>query len=256
MNILITGANGYIGKSLFNALKNEHNVTPLRREDVDLINPTSVDKFFYGKYFDVVIHCAVSGGKRTDIDDSDTLDNNLKMYYNLLSCGDHFNKFIYFGSGAEEHNTFYGLSKKAISKSIQNKDNFYNLRIFAVFDENELDTRFIKTNIKKYINGKPIEIFRNRQMDFFYMEDLVTLVKHYIFNDNLPKEINCCYSYSLYLSDIAIRINDMSYHNVYINILNSPQDNKYTGKFTDLGLRYVGLEQGIKNVYNNLKNEY
>ena len=29
MKILITGANGYIGKSLTNALNNEHEITPL-----------------------------------------------------------------------------------------------------------------------------------------------------------------------------------------------------------------------------------
>ena len=43
-----------------------------------------------------------------------------------------------------------------IRQSILEKENFYNLRIFAVFDENEWDTRFIKTNIRHYINKKPI----------------------------------------------------------------------------------------------------
>ena len=36
MKILITGANGYIGKSLTNALKDEHEITPLTRQTVDL----------------------------------------------------------------------------------------------------------------------------------------------------------------------------------------------------------------------------
>ena len=30
----------------------------------------------------------------------------------------------------------------------------------------------------------------------------------------------------------------------------------FNGNFIDLGLKFIGLEQGIKNVYNKLKNEY
>jgi hypothetical protein len=30
----------------------------------------------------------------------------------------------------------------------------------------------------------------------------------------------------------------------------------FNGNFTDLGLNFIGLEQGIKNVYDKLKNEY
>ena len=56
---------------------------------------------------------------------------------------------------------------------IQNKDNFYNVRIFAVFDENELESKFVKTNIRHYINKENIEIIQNKYMDFFYMEDLI-----------------------------------------------------------------------------------
>ena len=38
MRILITGANGYIGKSLTKALNNEHDVIPLTRKEADLTN--------------------------------------------------------------------------------------------------------------------------------------------------------------------------------------------------------------------------
>ena len=35
MKILITGANGYIGKSLYNALKDKYDVTAVTRTDFD-----------------------------------------------------------------------------------------------------------------------------------------------------------------------------------------------------------------------------
>jgi nucleoside-diphosphate-sugar epimerase len=264
MKILITGTNGYIGKSLYNALKDEHNVTGLTRNDFDLTDSSETFNFFIDKYFDVVIHCAVVGGSRLKMDDNDVLDNNLKMYYNLLNNKYHFNKLIHLGSGAEIHqqNTLYGLSKHVIRTSLLNQDNCHNLRIFAVFDENELETRFIKTNIKKYLNKQPIEIFHNKKMDFFYMEDLVMLIKFCIFNDNLPKEINCNYNYAPHMLDIADIINGLDSHKIDIKMLdvkNIPQKTfveNYSGYFTDLGINYIGLEQGIKNVYNKLKNEH
>jgi dTDP-4-dehydrorhamnose reductase len=191
MKILITGANGYIGKTLYNSLNTKYDVVPLSRKELDVTNLKQVKDYLKNKYFDVVIHCAVEGGLRLEPENSSILDSNLKMYYNLLECKNHFNKFFYFGSGAEKQDTFYGLSKKVLNQSIQDKDNFHNIRIFAVFDENELESKFVKTNIRNYITQKDMEIFQNKYMDFFYMDDLITLMDYCIVTDNLPKGINC-----------------------------------------------------------------
>ena len=258
MNILITGGNGYVAKSIYNALKEKYNITLITRKDFDLIDSFETLKFFSNKYFDVVIHTAAVGGSRLTPENSSTMDQNLQMYYNLLSCKNKYNKFIYFGSGAETHNpeSPYGLSKRVIAKSISEIENFYNIRIFGVFDENEWETRFIKTSIKKYINNEPMEIYQNKYMDFFYMEDLVSLVEFYILNDNLPKEIDCTYCESKTLYHITDIINHLNNHQVEIKLNNSGIGIKYIGKFTDLGINYIGLEQGIIETYNKLKNEH
>jgi len=256
MKILITGGNGYIAKSLYNTLKNKYEITCITRQDFDLTNSFETIKFFSDKYFDVVIHTAVVGGSRLKPEDSSIMDQNLQMYYNLLSCKDKYNKFIHFGSGAETYlNTPYGWSKNIIYKSILEKENFYNIRIFGVFDENEWETRFIKTCIKKYINKQPIEIYQNKHMDLFYMEDLVSLVEFYILNNNLPKEIDCVYPESKTLHHTANIINKLDEYKVEIKINEPELAKEYTGKFTDLGINYIGLEKGIENVYNKLKNE-
>ena len=161
MNILITGAGGYVGKIFYNYFKNLHNISLLTRKEIDLTNLNQVKNFFINKHFDVVIHCAIVGGGRLDTDTPFVLDDNLKMYYNLLECKSHFNKLLHFGSGAEFQESFYGLSKKIINESIKDKDKFYNIRILNVFNENELDYKFIKTNIRRYINKGNIEIFRS-----------------------------------------------------------------------------------------------
>ena len=255
MKILITGANGYVGTTFYQSFKDKYDVTTLTKEKVDLINTENVKNFFKDKYFDVVIHCAIVGGGRLDTDDPKVLDSNLKMFYNLVECDSSFGKLIHFGSGGEKQNTFYGLSKKVINESIKNKDKFYNIRILNVFDENEVDYKFIKTNIKKYLNKQDIEIFQNKFMDFFYMPDFITLID-YCINNNISKEIDCCYKTSPTLYDVAQIINNLNNYKVNINIKEWNLAPNFTGNYTDLGLPFIGLEQGIKNVYNILKDEH
>jgi dTDP-4-dehydrorhamnose reductase len=258
MKILIIGANGYLGKAMHTAFKDKYDITTITRQDFDLTSVKDMIEFFNGKYFDVILHCAIAGGSRLKEDKWNTMDINLCMYYNLLQCRFHYGKLINFGSGAEINTpeSPYGLSKRVIAKSISEIDNFYNLRIFAVFDENELDTRFIKANIKRYINKEPIIIHQDKFMDFFYMKDLVTLVEYYILNDNLPKEINCNYDTLFSLVDIANIINELDEYNVDIEILETGPNKLYMGSFDDLGINFIGLKQGVINTYNILKNEY
>ena len=251
--ILITGGNGYIAKSLRKALDNNYNITYITRQDFDLTDRVSTDEWFRGKHFDVVIHTAVKGGNRLQQDNGDVFYQNLQMFYNLYYNRHRFNKFIHFGSGAElgQPSTPYGLSKKIINDIIQSELGFYNIRIFGVFDENELDTRFIKSNIKRYINKESITIYQNKHMDFFYMKDLVFLVDHYIKENHLPKVAECSYNEKYTLLDIANIINQLSNYKVPIEQFDSIIGDSYIG-MTIPNLEFLGLKQGIKEVYNKL----
>jgi UDP-glucose 4-epimerase len=260
MRILITGANGYIGKSLHTALKDKYDVTAITRNSFDLTNAVDMFEFFQGRpNFDVVLHCAVAGASNPRSEDWNIMDNNLKIYYNLLQHRNYFTKLIHFGSGAETYlpDTPYGYSKKVIAKSILNQDNFYNLKIFGVFDENELDTRFIKANLTRYINKELMQIHQNKGMDFFYMGDLIKVVDYYINEKDPPKEFDCVYNTILRLDRITTMINELDKHKVNIATLVPEEGVFYTSNYRNIKLpiEFIGLEEGIKNVYNKLKNE-
>jgi len=255
MKILITGANGYVGSSLYNALKDKYEVTTFNRQKFDLTNSVNTNFYFKYSWFDVVIHCAVEGGHRLEEDSWDVMDSNLKMYYNLLQNRSSFGKLIHFGSGAEylQEDKPYGFSKKVISKSIQTQDQFYNLRIYTVFDELELDTRFIKSNLNRYVNKEDMQIHQNKYMDFFYMQDLIKIVDHYILNNDLPKQIDCRYENIKSLKEICEFINTLDDYKVEIQFQQQGLTSGYTGFNKSLELDYIGLKQGIINTYNKLK---
>lgn len=255
VRILITGGNGYIAKSITNSLWEKYHILSPGREELDLTDSTSVDKFFEGKYFDAVIHTATLGGSRLKEEDETVSFYNLIMFYNLIRKKDQFNKLISFGSGAEFNPVYspYGFSKKIINKLIHKYDNFYNLRIYAVFDEKEKDTRFIKSNIQRYIDNKPIIIHQDKLMDFIYMPDLISIVEMYITSIDLQKEVDCIYDDTVSLSNIAQQINNLSINKVPINIQDPLPGHNYIGNYNELPIAFIGLEQGIKNVYNKLK---
>lgn len=255
MKILITGGNGYLAKSITKSLWSKYHIITPGRDELDLTDSKSVDRFFKDKYFDVVIHTAIKGATSPRDPDETISFWNLVMFYNLMSKKDHFNKLINIGSGAERYllETPYGHSKNIINKLVHKRDNFYTLRIYGVFSEDELETRFIKASINNVLQGNPIKIHQDKLMDFIYMPDLISIIKYYIEGTVLEKEVDCIYDDTVSLSNIAKQINNLSTSKVPINIEDPLPGENYIGTFTELPITFIGLEQGIKNVYDKLK---
>ena len=189
------------------------------------------------------------GGNRMFKDSFECFQTNMDMFLNLCQYKHRFKKLIHFGSGAEFslNPYYYGYSKRIISHIISETENFYNLRIFGVFDENDLNSRFIVNSIVNKNMGNDIEIYENKFMDFIYMKDLISLVEHYMHMINLPKEIDCCYEEKLTLYNIANMINDLSDTKSKINIHKFSYQS-YIGSQNPLPIKMIGLKQGIKTL--------
>lgn len=218
MRVLVSGARGYIGSALSKALASEHDVIGISRAECDLTSPASVANYFAkvsAQPFDFVIHCAVTGGSREKCDDASVAYGNLLMFNNLMQWkGRAFKSIINIGSGAEFDRRYrihpdsrstnrgipvdpYGMSKFYINKYIEVETQAYNMRVFAVFDENELDRRMIKTALLKYMDDQPVRLARNGEleMDFIYMDDFIYMVRQVIAG-NLPRHVkafDCVY---------------------------------------------------------------
>lgn len=276
MNILVTGANGFIGSNIIKLLSNDTNFKFFNgnRNAINLYSTESIERYLDENQIDTVIHCAIEGGSRLKQDTSDMLYKNILMYENLIKFNHRYKVFINFGSGAEfdrkydisnvnEYDMFgvvptdfYGLSKNIISKLSVHYCASVNLRIFGCFYHNELSTRFIKNNINKYINHKSMIIHQDRYMDFFYMDDLINIIEYSLNNPpSTYKDINMSYLKKYKLSDITSIINDLSSYKVDVIIENENFGLNYTGNgelLNSLNLKLKGLEIGIKECYHKL----
>jgi len=271
MKVLLTGANGFIARNIANHLDTKHTVIRTSRQTLNILDEQAVTTYLSQNKIDVVIHSAVSGGRRTQTDGFGVLVDNLKMFDNLLLNKNKFTSLIHFGSGAEfdrrkdikmaketddsEPVDYYGLSKKIIKREIDKTDNFYNLRIFGCFGADEKEDRFIKSAIRNVKNNQKILIHQNRYMDFISIKDVCTTVQHYIENmgkKDLQRDINLCYTTRVSLLDIANKINALlgkPLKNVEIDHCGLSAE--YTGDGTQLsklGLQLDGLDESLKKL--------
>jgi len=275
--IAILGAGSSVAKGILEELNGkEYDLEIFYRKDLDITNLSSLKDKFKDKYYDLVIHCAMSGTGRFYAEDSaQNFYENIIMQENLFFLENHYSNLIIFSSGAqnsrkinvidleegefnEPTSNFYSLAKYVNAKRAIGNDKVINLRIFNAFTHFEKDNRFIKNNIFKYLKKQPIEIWGDAFFDFFYVNDICKVIEYFIQNPSKSYcELNLVYDEKYKLSDIANIINSLSNHKVEI-IIKQGENKHYTGngeKLKNLGLTLYGLEEGIKKTYNILKNE-
>lgn len=274
MNILITGADGFIASNIIKKfeLNKSYKIFKCNRQLLNLHSQDEVKKFISDNSINHIIHCAIEGGMRLIADTDKIVYNNINMIQNLLSCKIP-GTFINIASGSEFdrrrdifnfkenelYNSFpidyYGLSKNIIAKLINNTSNGFNLRLFGCFNYNEDPSRMIRTSLNNYFTKNPIIIHQDKYMDFLYVDDLITLITNiYDFPEkyNKHQDINVVYLKKYKLSDIANMINELDIHKVPVIIKNKNLGLSYCGNGNILdtfNLEFKGIKKGLQECY-------
>ena len=100
MNILVTGSNGFIGRSLRSSyLIQKHKIIFTTRNELDVSNKDALIEFIRKNNINIIIHAAVKGHPGND--SVYTLAENLTADLNILQMNRLVNRIIIFGSGIE-----------------------------------------------------------------------------------------------------------------------------------------------------------
>ena len=141
MKILITGTNGFVGRNLKEYFQDRYEgICCPKRQQLNLLDSNLVSEYLKTNQFDIVLHCGVT---------LTSIEQNLKMYFNIEKCSEYFGKLICVGSGAEYDgknyipkmkesyfgkyipSDLYGFSKYVIAKDIESIPSFFSLLIIS-----------------------------------------------------------------------------------------------------------------------------
>lgn len=266
MNILLTGAKGFIGKNLVVGLENDFNLFTPTHKELNLLIGNDVDRYIKNKKIDVVIHCAFT-------QNGNVCEDIIRMHINVTKNASNVKRIIYFGSGGEyskdRHlikvkesevgeyipNDEYGFGKYVVNELTKQHKNIVNLRLFGAYGKYEdLTHRFISNSIVKNLLHLPIKIKQNVIFDYLCIEDLIPIVKHFIKNPSKYSDYNVTPNESIDLKKIAQIVNKISNYKSKISIKHSGYNFQYTGENSRLKkelhtLKFTPYETGISNLY-------
>lgn len=266
MNILLTGATGFIGRNLYEAFKDKYPLfTPSHRE-LDLLDYKKVEAYIKRKKIKIVIHTAIKGGENV-------FKDTLRMFTNLTRNLDRLDKLIHLGSGAEyekkrnlvkvnetEFGRYipqddYGFTKYLCSQIARYEKKIVTLRLFGIYGRYEdYRYKFISNAIVKNLLGLPIKIKQNVIFDYLYVDDFTSIVEHFLKKRTYFHDYNVTPTHSIRLTDIVKVINSIGRKKSKVHVVTKGLNYQYTGENRRLRRQiprfvFTPYKEGIKQLY-------
>lgn len=227
--VLLTGAGGFIGRNLKEQLCNKYDLYAPSSKELNLTDTEKVAEYLESNRFDVIVHAANRNNTRKkDTTPYDSLDGNLRMFFNLERCSHLYDKMVYFGSGAEydmrhyipamEETYFdtyipqdsYGFSKYIMSKHSTADTNIYDMRVFGVYGKyEEWERRFVSNAICRALSGLPITLQKNIYFDYLWIDDLCDITDWFINNTPRHHHYNVCRGERIDLLSLAKLVREL-----------------------------------------------
>lgn len=272
--VFITGGSGFIGRNLKEQLGHKYDISAPSSHDVNLTDADKTSEFIKKNNFDVIIHAANWNSRSPHKSVDKILEYNIRMFFNIARCKDHYGRLIYYGSGAEygkkwwlprmsedyfdEHvpDDAYGFSKYIMTKYAEGYDNICNLRLFGVFGKYEdWQTRFISNMCCQALFDMPLLIRQNVFFDYLYIDDLVAITDLFITKSPVKVAYNICTGRSYDLLSRAEMVLKAAGKNIEIRITKPGLGAEYSGNnsrfISEFGeFVFSRIDAGIQKLYD------
>lgn len=240
LKILLTGANGFIGRNLLRHLEPKFSVLGLQRTiatepfclQVDFNDQIGLEQIFQSFQPDVVIHLASNTNRTRAMHELPKfIDANLNLTNQLLLAGISLQtppKFIFLSSaevygpqsGCLDESTItnpvspYGISKVCAENLLALYNRNYGisahiLRVFNVYGNGQDPGFFFADLMRAYREGTVFEMTAGEQKrDFIYIQDLIRAIEIFIHRPNLLECVNISSGNAISLSRVVEIFND------------------------------------------------
>lgn len=280
MKLLLSGANGFIGKNMREGLTDKFEIVCLSHKDVDLTDKKAVSVIIQNVKPEAVIHCAAKPGHRKALDKNNVALINLQIFFAIYESAleNGVKKFIHFGSGSEfdmskpvrlvTENELgksipkdeTGFSRYVINDALKDSPIGVNLRCFGVFGKYEDYTmRFISNSIVKALAGVDITINENKYFSYLYIEDLISITQAVLSTDKLKhNDYNAVPPYILTMREIVELILEKTGSKSKITILGSGNEYTACGErvANDFKIKFTPFETALDKLIQYYKKNF
>lgn len=280
--ILLTGGSGFIGRNFIEQRNKKYKILYPSHKHLDLINTEKVDDYFkeYGP-FDVVLHAATVGGKRSEKGMNDMVEVNLRIFFNIIRNEKYFKKLIHFGTGSEYDKSrdinsvketdfgsripadSFGFYKYITAKYIEHCPlEIYHIRLFGVYGKYEdYKVRLTSNLICKYILKLPLTMIQDAYFEYLYVDDLIKILDYFIEKKPKYKFYNVGTGKKIALLSIAKKINKLSDYSLPLSVQKKGLNKEYTCNNSRLmkelkNFVFSKIDDAIEELYNWYKKNW
>ncbi len=275
MITMVTGANGYIGKNLIQAMTVQNiQFFPVTRKDFDYTDINSIRLFLKNKNIKKVIHLASA------MDNQNTqslFEMNMLGLYNLLTvCNENRIAHFTFASSNNVYGTkkgssydeldicepntenLYGISKyvgELIIKDFcsNHKINYANVRIADIYGPQQKHGNLLKALVKKVEEKEHLSLYGKgvRTRDYIYISDVVKGLM-FISQNELQGEYNLATGVGTNVKQLITFVNDILDQRLKIENIDVENEDESNVVLNPLKLTSSGYSASI-NVSQGLK---